>query len=159
MSEHHHDAHGHGQPHVLPLKVYFGVFGALLFLTVLTVAVSVLDLGKYGLGSLAIGVALFVACIKAGLVAGYFMHLKYDDRFNSVVFFGSVVFMILFFMFTFADLGTRELVVPQHANGLLEATEGEFPAPGKAPAHGAEAGHGGDGRGAEAAPAGTPPAH
>lgn len=164
MSEHeNHDAHGHGHahagPHVLPLSLYLTVFGILLFLTVVTVWVSTLDLGKHGLGTLAIAIALFVASIKAALVAGYFMHLKYDDRFNSIVFFGSLVFMSLFFMFVFADLGARNLMVPQHANGLLEATEGEFPAPGKAPAHAAEGGHGGEAKGAEAPPAGTAPAH
>ncbi len=53
------------------IKIYMAVFAALAGLTVVTVAVSYLDLNM----TMAIIVALFVACIKAGLVATYFMHL------------------------------------------------------------------------------------
>lgn len=53
------------------LKTYWGVFFALLILTAVTVAVSYLHLGI----GLAILVAMIVASTKAGLVAGFFMHL------------------------------------------------------------------------------------
>src|SRR5258706_11256305 len=107
---HGHGAHGHGAPgahgadheehheHVLPLKTYFAVFGALIFLTLITVGVSYL-----GLGPRALAVALIVAFIKAGLVVGYFMHLKFDVRFHSLVFFSSLIFLAIFFGFTFID--------------------------------------------------------
>ncbi len=53
------------------VKVYYTVFGALAFLTIVTVAASYLHLatGK------AIALALAIATVKAGLVAAYFMHL------------------------------------------------------------------------------------
>ncbi|MCA9564916.1 MAG: cytochrome C oxidase subunit IV family protein, partial [Myxococcales bacterium] len=101
-----HDDGGHGHDdghHVLPLKVYFGVYGALLFLTVATVAVSFAGLGK-----LAIPVAMAVAVVKAGFVVGYFMHLKYDSRAYSLVFFSSILFVGIFFGITMTDLTTRD---------------------------------------------------
>ncbi len=58
------DAHDH-------TRVYLAVFAALLVLTVVTVAVSRLDLTR----PWAIGVGLAIACLKGGLVAAYFMHL------------------------------------------------------------------------------------
>jgi len=98
--------HDHHEPHVLPLNIYFGVFGALIFLTLMTVIVSFLGLPS----TLSIVVALIVALIKSGFVVGYFMHLKYDVPFNRIIFFGSFIFMILFFVLTMADLGTRDQV-------------------------------------------------
>jgi cytochrome c oxidase subunit 4 len=58
--------------HKPDVKLYLKIFAALLVLTVATVGVSYLDLPK-GPG-LALGLA--IACVKAGLVAAYFMHLK-----------------------------------------------------------------------------------
>ena len=55
-------------------KIYITVFAALAVLTVVTVAVARLEFLHQRPG-LAITVALIIASIKAGLVAGYFMHL------------------------------------------------------------------------------------
>lgn len=96
------------EAHVLPVKLYYQIFGALLVLTVFTVLVSVVNLGKYGLGSLAIGAALVIAVAKSGLVVGYFMHLKYDLKFYSVVFFSAVIFVGLFIGLIMVDLTTRK---------------------------------------------------
>ena len=97
--------------HILPLKVYFAVFGALIFLTVITVLVSFAGLGKASLP-----VAMFVALIKAGLVVGFFMHLRYDDRFNSFVFFATIVFVAIFFALTMVDIATRDAMQPDWSN-------------------------------------------
>ena len=94
-----------GHHHVLPIKPYLRVFGALLVLTVLTVLVSYLDLG-----SAALAVAMVVAVIKAGFVIGYFMHLKYDTRFHAFVFFSTLLFVAIFFAFTFFDIKTRDMM-------------------------------------------------
>lgn len=56
------------------VKTYIKVFGALLVLTVLTVAASYLKVGV-GLG---IFIGLLIAFFKGGLVASFFMHLKDD---------------------------------------------------------------------------------
>ncbi len=58
------------------VRVYIIVFVALMALTVITVAVSYLDLPP----AMAIAVALFVATIKGSLVACYFMHLISEKR-------------------------------------------------------------------------------
>ncbi len=88
--------------HVSPLKTYYVVFGALLVLTALTYAVSFLDLGGASLF-----VAMVVAVTKATLVCMYFMHLKYDDKFNIFVFVSSILFVGIFFTFTIFDLSSR----------------------------------------------------
>lgn len=104
----HHPAH----EHVIPLPVYFAVYGALLVLTVATVAVSYADLG-----AASIYAAMLVAMIKAGLVVAYFMHLRYDAGFNALVFLVSLMFLLLFFSFTMVDIATRD---------SISATEGNF---------------------------------
>ncbi len=58
------------------LRVYVMVFVALAVLTVVTVAISYLQLPT----ALAITVAMVVATVKAGLVAGYFMHLISEQK-------------------------------------------------------------------------------
>ncbi len=58
------------------LRVYVMVFVALAVLTVVTVAISYLHLPT----ALAISVAMVVATVKAGLVAGYFMHLLSEEK-------------------------------------------------------------------------------
>ena len=58
------------------VRVYVVVFVALAVLTVVTVAISYLDLPT----TLAISVAMVVATVKASLVAGYFMHLLSEER-------------------------------------------------------------------------------
>ena len=58
------------------VRVYIIVFVALMALTLVTVAVSYLDLPP----AMAITVALFVATIKGSLVACYFMHLISERR-------------------------------------------------------------------------------
>ncbi len=58
------------------VRVYVMVFAALALLTVVTVAISYLDLST----SYAIGIALVVATVKASLVALYFMHLISEEK-------------------------------------------------------------------------------
>jgi cytochrome c oxidase subunit 4 len=53
------------------VRTYILVFASLMALTFVTVAISYLHLPAPA----AIGLALVVASIKGGLVAGYFMHL------------------------------------------------------------------------------------
>ena len=109
-------AQTHDQPHdhVIPLPIYFGVYGALLVLTVITVGVSYADLGPAS-----IYVAMFVAIIKAALVVGYFMHLKYDSRFNALVFIVSLLFLMLFFSFTMIDIASRDAISKTEGNFTL----------------------------------------
>ncbi len=63
----------HVRQHV---KVYVMVFSALAVLTVVTVAISYLDLST----GVAIGIAMVGATVKASLVALYFMHLISEEK-------------------------------------------------------------------------------
>jgi cytochrome c oxidase subunit 4 len=120
MSTHSHDSHGHGAhggdhvPHVLDLKWYLGVFAALLVFTVLTVAVSYVDLGRANLF-----IAMLVASCKALMVAAIFMHLAFDKKFNAIIFGLSVLFLFIFIVFTMFDTSNR---------GLAERVAGDKPA-------------------------------
>jgi caa(3)-type oxidase subunit IV len=58
------------------VRLYIAVFTALMVLTIVTVAVSRLHLAL----GIAIGVALIIACCKASLVGGFFMHLLWERR-------------------------------------------------------------------------------
>ena len=104
---------GHAEHHVLPLSLYYKIFGALLFLTVITVLVSYMNLQ-----SASLFVAMIVATVKAGLVVGYFMHLKYDDRLLSFVGVLVVFFVLCFFGLTFADVATRDSVNSEWGNSV-----------------------------------------
>lgn len=106
------DGLGH---HISPLRVYIAVFGALLLFTVLTYAVSFA-----GLGPAALPVAMLVACVKATLVVTFFMHLKYDEKFNRLVFLSSFFFMGVFFIITLTDVATRAVVDPVEGKAAYE---------------------------------------
>ena len=58
------------------IKVYVTIFVALAVLTVVTVGISYLHLPT----GFAIALAMVVATVKAGLVAGYFMHLISEEK-------------------------------------------------------------------------------
>jgi cytochrome c oxidase subunit 4 len=106
--------------HVFPIKTYLGVFAALLVLTVITVAVSYMDLGPASLY-----VALLVAFIKAAFVVGFFMHLRYDSTFHQLLFFSSGVFILIMFGFTFIDLSSRKEVVVEHGTFELRREQAD----------------------------------
>ena len=72
------------------VRIYITVFVALMVLTIVTVAISRLHLSV----PIAVAVALFVAIIKGGLVAAYFMHLVSERKLIYAVLVLTVVFFI-----------------------------------------------------------------
>jgi cytochrome c oxidase subunit IV len=84
--------------HVVDYRVLLAVFAALLVLTAITVAVSYFDFGPFNLI-----VALSIATFKAVLVAGWFMHLRYDNRLNAFIFLAGIVFLGLFLIIVMLD--------------------------------------------------------
>lgn len=56
-----------------------------------------------GMGSIDLWIAMFIATIKATLVALYFMHLRYDKPFNTMIFLSSFLFVAVFIGFTMMD--------------------------------------------------------
>ncbi len=91
--------HGH---HIIPIRTLATVFGALVFLTILTVVTS-----RIHLGALHVPMALTIAGAKAFLVVAYFMGLKYDNRVNLVVMLLGIVFVVIFLTFTLFDTAYR----------------------------------------------------
>ena len=108
-----HDAHhdDHGGHHVTPLWLYHAIFGGLLCLTVITVWIA-----QFDFGSANTIIAMFVATIKASLVAFFFMHLLHDERLNMMTFGFGLLFVALFFLFPLVDIGTRTYVDPLKDN-------------------------------------------
>lgn len=99
----HADSHGHGSVHVVPMKVLIATLLALLVLTVVTVGAAGHPILKTsGLG---IWVAMGVATVKAGIVMLYFMHLRYDSKFNTFAIISAVLFVGLFIFMCYLDSG------------------------------------------------------
>ena len=92
--------------HVLPLRVYFAVFLALLAGTALTTWVATKDLGLLNNAA-----ALSIAGTKAALVILYFMHVRYQTKLIWVFSIAGFVWLVLFFVLILADYETR-LAVP-----------------------------------------------
>jgi cytochrome c oxidase subunit IV len=89
--------------HVTSLPVYFGIFAALIVLTIATVAVSQLDLGL-----LNTPIALAIAVVKGTLVVLFFMHVIHSTRLTWVVIISSFLWLSLLFVLTLADYLTRD---------------------------------------------------
>jgi cytochrome c oxidase subunit 4 len=91
-----------GSDHVVPLKIYFAIFGALMVLTALTVWIAFIDLGV-----LNTFVALAIAVTKATLVVLFFMHVKYSSKLTWLVVASGFVFLAIMVAFTMADIVSR----------------------------------------------------
>jgi cytochrome c oxidase subunit 4 len=89
-------------PHIVPIKIYFAVFTALLVLTATTTAISFLDLGPWNTV-----VALGIAFVKATLVALFFMHVKYSPPLTRIVIAGGLFWLAILLALTLSDFLTR----------------------------------------------------
>ncbi|MBI4224015.1 MAG: c-type cytochrome [Deltaproteobacteria bacterium] len=104
--------HGHA-------AAYATVWGFLLILTSITVWVSYYNFGNWN-----VFVAMLVATIKGALVCLYFMHLKYDNRVNQVVFVSAFFFLGIFVSLTVSDELFRTVERPPVIAGAQEKTGG-----------------------------------
>ncbi len=112
----HDDLHGKSVGHIVSLGLLLKVFGALVVLTVITVAASYVDFGEFNLV-----VALAIAVIKATLVVLFFMHLLWDKPFNAIVFVGCLIFVGLFISLALLDTGQYHgSVQPGEAPGMKD---------------------------------------
>ncbi len=87
------------QQHIVSYKKLTGIWLALLALTVLTVAITRVELGGYKV----LG-ALSIACAKAGLVIAVFMHMEYEGRLLRWLLFLTLATLAIFIGFTFFDV-------------------------------------------------------
>lgn len=109
----------HGHPENAP-RTYAAVLGALLLLTVVTVAAAGVHFGSAFIN---VVIALAIASTKASLVALYFMHLRHDKPINAVIFVVGLAMLGIFLMLTFLDTLTRETVEPGLTAQLPDAAD------------------------------------
>jgi cytochrome c oxidase subunit 4 len=88
--------------HVVPRRVYYAVFVALLVLTAITTTVAFVDLGPWNTV-----VALGIAFLKATLVALFFMHVKYSPRLTQIVVAGGLFWLVILIALTLSDFVSR----------------------------------------------------
>jgi cytochrome c oxidase subunit IV len=89
--------------HISSVKLYVGIWLALLAGTALTVAAARIDLGPFN-----IVVALTIATIKAILVVLFFMHVKYaHEKMTKLVIIAGIFFLFILLSLSMADYGTR----------------------------------------------------
>ena len=98
----HTDTHAAHAEHHDHSGIYLRVLIMLLILTGITVGASYIDFGS---GNVAI--ALFIASVKAILVALFFMHLKDDKPVNAIIAIAGFIFLGIFIMFDLIDFNTR----------------------------------------------------
>lgn len=96
---------GHAH-HIIPRETLYKVLGALLVLTVITVAIAK-PVSGFDLGFLNAFAAMAVATAKAAFVVLIFMGLKYDDKLYLGLLLLGVFFLILLFAFGALDFYTR----------------------------------------------------
>lgn len=88
---------------ILPVSMYVTIWITLMVLTVVTGAVSFIDLGPFNTV-----VALLIASFKAVLVVLYFMHVKYtSDRLTKIVVVAVIFWLMLLLGLSLMDYGTR----------------------------------------------------
>ncbi len=103
MSDTHHSAAAHdehhGIAHTATVKVLLSTWITLMVLTLITVGATKIDLGSnYNLA-----LAMAIAVVKATLVVLFFMHLRYDKLFHSVLVVGGLLAGALFIGFALMD--------------------------------------------------------
>ena len=122
-----HDAHEHHDDgavhvHIATSRFYWGIFLTLAVLTIITVAVSRVDLGAANTI-----VAVLIATAKASLVATFFMHLRHDRIFNTLAFLAAFVFLGIFIFMTADDLWKRGEVDNAYGTHIFNKTGEEAP--------------------------------
>ena len=95
----HHDDHEHGISHVASIRSLLTTWIVLMILTLVTVLATRIDFGS----GINLAIAMFIAVVKATLVCMFFMHLRYDKLFHTVLVVGAVVCAALFVGYTLLD--------------------------------------------------------
>jgi cytochrome c oxidase subunit IV len=104
----------HTSEHIVPVKIYVGVFVALISFTALTTGVAYIDMGAFNTV-----VALAIAVTKMMLVALFFMHLKYSKGMTRIVVVAGIFWLGIMVALTLADELTRNWTPTAGPWGLL----------------------------------------
>ncbi len=89
--------------HIVPPKVYLGIFASLMVLTAATVAAAFVSLGEFN-----IVIALAIATLKGSLVVLYFMHARYSPKRTQLVIICAVFWLAIMLALTMSDYSTRQ---------------------------------------------------
>jgi len=92
--------------HITSEVTYYVIFAALIALTLLTVALSFVELG----GGMHLIVGLVIATTKAVLVALFFMHLLYSNKLSWAMFLSGLFWLGILLAFTLADYLSRDVM-------------------------------------------------
>jgi cytochrome c oxidase subunit 4 len=125
MAAEHSDSHGHDHAHddgavhahISKMGFLVAIFLCLIVLTFITVKAS-----YYDFGSANTAIAIAIATVKASLVATFFMHLKYDKGFHSLIFVMAFVFLGVMLFFCLDDIETRGRVDVDNMVRIQERT-------------------------------------
>ncbi len=90
-----------GQP-IVSRKTYLLTFAGLLGLTMLTVLLGMIDMGR-----LSMVVAVTIAAAKATLIATFFMHALYETKLVRIFVAGGVIWFLILVSLTMMDYLTR----------------------------------------------------
>jgi cytochrome c oxidase subunit 4 len=88
--------------HITGAGTYLAVFAGLIFLTILTTAVSFVNLQAFN-----VVVALGIATCKMLLVSLWFMHVKHSSSLTKVVLVGALLWLGILLAFTLMDFQSR----------------------------------------------------
>jgi len=84
--------------HIIPYRTFLFILAGLITLTLISVAVT-----QISLGTLTVTIALLIAAIKSSLVLSIFMHLKFDDKFFTILVTAVILVIGLVIFITFLD--------------------------------------------------------
>ena len=88
--------------HVVPMRIYVGIWAALMIFTGLTVFAASIELHVFN-----IVLALLIATIKGTLVVLFFMHLRYSTKLTMVTVVAAMFFLFLLLALTMTDYLSR----------------------------------------------------
>jgi cytochrome c oxidase subunit 4 len=124
-TDHHDDHDDHGLAHVATIKTLVATGGSLLVLTLVTVLATKIDFGA----NINLAIAMVIAVTKATLVVLFFMHLRYDRLFHSVIFVSALCAASLFVGFTLMDSGQYQYTNIWNPSAPPTAPVGPKPTP------------------------------
>ena len=88
--------------HILPRKVYYRIWLALLALLLLTWGLAQINLGPFNIVAM-----LIIAMLKTVLVIMFFMHVKYSPRLIWVFVAAGFIWLLIMIDLTLSDYLTR----------------------------------------------------
>jgi cytochrome c oxidase subunit 4 len=91
---------------ITPTRTYYRVFAALIALTLLTVSVSFLDLGRWHTT-----VGVLIGVVKATLVALFFMHLLHSSRASWLAVLAGLFWLGILMVLTLTDYLSRPVLM------------------------------------------------